>query len=141
MAAEKKKEEHFYGDYSRPKTISARRRRQVEENPYDDIAFKLIRFDSTRLFINPVKKEAYPDYYNIIKNPMDLNTMNAKAKRGEYVSADSFIEDLQQIVENSALYNGQNHDVTMQAIQIKEEGVRLLREKELLIDIPMAEDE
>ena len=141
LAAEKKKEEHFYGDYSRPKTISARRRRQVEENPYDDVAFKLIRFDSSRMFINPVKKEAYPDYYHIITHPVDLTSMNAKAKRGEYSSAESFIEDLSQIVENSAMYNGQNHDVTHQAMQIKEEGVRLLREKELLVDIPMIEED
>ena len=141
QAAEKKKEEHFYGDYSRPKTISARRRRQVEENPYDDIAFRLIRFDSTRIFINPVKKETYPDYYNIIKNPVDLTSMNAKAKRGEYTSAESFIEDLNRIVENSMLYNGLNHDVTIQASQIKEEGIRLLREKELIVDIPKSSDE
>lgn len=136
QAAEKKKEEHFYGDYSRPKTISARRRRQIEENPYEDIAFKLIRFDDTKLFINPVKKETYPDYYNYIQTPMDLTAMNAKAKRGGYISAQSFIEDLDLIVYNSTLYNGATHDVTHQSITIQQEGLRLLKEKELLIDLP-----
>jgi len=136
QAAEKKKEEHFYGDYSRPKTISARRRRQIEENPYEDIAFKLIRFDDTKLFINPVKKETYPDYYNYIQTPMDLTAINAKAKRGGYTSAQSFIEDLDLIVYNSTLYNGATHDVTHQSITIQQEGLRLLKEKELLIDLP-----
>ena len=136
QAAEKKKEEHFYADYSRPKTISARRRRQVEENPYDDIAFRLIRFDTTKIYIYPVKKEIYPDYYTLITNPIDLTTINAKAKRGEYNSAQTFIDDLDLMIINSTIYNGLHHDVTLQAVSIKEEGMKLLREKELLVDIP-----
>jgi Transcription factor involved in chromatin remodeling, contains bromodomain len=136
QAAEKKKEEHFYADYSRPKTISARRRRQVEENPYDDIAFRLIRFDTTKIYIYPVKKEIYPDYYTLITNPIDLTTINAKAKRGEYNSAQTFIDDLDLMIKNSTIYNGLHHDVTLQAVSIKEEGMKLLREKELLVDIP-----
>ncbi|OMJ72784.1 hypothetical protein SteCoe_28703 [Stentor coeruleus] len=135
QATEKKKEENLYGDYSRPKTISARRRRPIEENPYDDIAFRLIKFDHTKIFIYPVKKETYPDYYNIIKQPVDLSSINAKAKRGEYTSAQNFIADLDLIIYNSSLYNGMFHDVTDQAKAIKEEGLKLLREKELLVEI------
>ena len=136
QANEKKKEELLFADYNRPKQIPIRRRRQIEENPYENIAFQLKKFDDTRIFINPVKKETYPDYYNIVKEPMDLSTMESKAKRGGYSSAESFIRDLDLMVNNSTIYNGPVHDVTTQSIAIKEEGLRLLKEKELLVDLP-----
>jgi hypothetical protein len=140
QAAEKKKEEQLFGDYNRPKQIPLRRRRQIEENPYENIAFQLKKFDHTRLFINPVKKETYPDYYTHIREPIDLGTMEAKAKRGAYSSAESFISDLDLLVYNSTLYNGPAHDVTQHSIAIKDEGLRLLKEKELLVDLPEADE-
>ena len=141
QANEKKKEEQLFGDYNRPKQIPVRRRRQIEENPYENIAFQLKKFDDTRIFINPVKRETYPDYYTYIKEPMDLSTMESKAKRGGYSSAESFVRDLDLMVNNSTVYNGPLHDVTRQSLVIKTEGLRLLKEKELLVDLPdMLED-
>jgi len=122
--------------YSKQRTLSARRRKGLLENTYDDIAFQLTRFDHTKLFIAPVKKDQFPDYYEIVKNPVDISVMRAKAKRGEYQTAQQFLEDLELIVHNSILYNGEDNEVTDQAKAIKEQGIRLLREKELLVDIP-----
>jgi hypothetical protein len=132
----KKKDEKsmFSSDYARPRTSSSRRRRYLD-NPYDEIAFKLIRFDHTRLFIQPVKKEVVPDYYEKIQNPIDLETIRSKGKRGEYKTAQDFINDLKLMIDNSDQYNGPDHEITAQARCIYEEGLKLLKERELLVNV------
>ncbi|KAL8674733.1 MAG: hypothetical protein Q9168_000891 [Polycauliona sp. 1 TL-2023] len=53
-----------------------------------------------------------PNYPNIVKNPMDLKTMEEKLKDDQYVSVQAVRADLDQIVENTTLFNGSDHLVT-----------------------------
>lgn len=53
-----------------------------------------------------------PNYPNIVKNPMDLRTMEEKLKNDQYVSVQAVRADLNQIVENTTLFNGADHPVT-----------------------------
>ena len=46
-----------------------------------------------------------PDYYDIVKAPMDLETMRAKVDAHLYPTYDHFIYDIEQIVHNAKLYN------------------------------------
>ena len=48
---------------------------------FGNIVDSCIRFDQTRLFHNPVRKKDVPNYYDVIKTPIDLNTMKSKVKR------------------------------------------------------------
>lgn len=85
----------------------------MQDNHYDEIAFQLTRVDQSKLFIQPVKKENVPNYYEVIKNPMDLDTMRAKAKRGEYhENCLKFVDDLNLIVNNAVTFNGEEHFVS-----------------------------
>ena len=61
-----------------------------------------------------------PNYPNIITKPMDLRTMEEKLKSGQYTSVDAFVADFNQIVENSATFNGHEHPVTLSARKIKD---------------------
>lgn len=61
-----------------------------------------------------------PSYPNIITKPMDLKTMEEKLKDGRYTSVDAYVADFNQIVENAATFNGQEHPVTALARKIKE---------------------
>ena len=56
-------------------------------------------------FLNPVKKKDAPDYYVIIKYPMDLGTMTKKLKQLAYKSKKEFVDDLTQIWKNCLRFN------------------------------------
>ncbi|CDJ42477.1 bromodomain-containing protein, putative [Eimeria tenella] len=65
------------------------------------------RAKSFRLFLEPVDVEQMecPTYYDIIKYPMDLRTMEAKLERDEYRSEEAFISDLLLIFRNCRTFN------------------------------------
>ncbi|KIX07576.1 uncharacterized protein Z518_02229 [Rhinocladiella mackenziei CBS 650.93] len=56
-------------------------------------------------FLNPVKKKDAPDYYLVIKQPMDLGTMTKKLKQFAYKSKKEFVDDLNQIWKNCLKFN------------------------------------
>lgn len=45
------------------------------------------------------------DYCVIIKNPMDLGTVDRKCQDGEYLYAEEVLEDIQLIWDNCKTYN------------------------------------
>uniref|UniRef100_H2YKN2 Bromo domain-containing protein n=1 Tax=Ciona savignyi TaxID=51511 RepID=H2YKN2_CIOSA len=55
------------------------------------------------------------DYYDMIKNPMDLGTMRKKMDNREYRSPDEFAYDMRLIVTNCYKYNPPDHDVVAMA--------------------------
>jgi hypothetical protein len=67
-----------------------------------------------------VKKKEYQDYYNIVKNPIDLSQMKNKTKRSEYTRVQQLVDDIDLMVNNSLIYNGEQHEVTAQAIRIRD---------------------
>uniref|UniRef100_A0A8C5FYB5 Histone acetyltransferase n=1 Tax=Gouania willdenowi TaxID=441366 RepID=A0A8C5FYB5_GOUWI len=56
-------------------------------------------------FMEPVKKSEAPDYYEIIRFPIDLKTMTDRLKNRYYVTKKLFIADLQRIITNCREYN------------------------------------
>lgn len=78
--------------------------------------------DSAWPFLEPVNAETTGafDYYDVIKNPMDLSTMQKRLDDGHfYFTKDIFIADLRRMVENCKTYNGKGHYVTEMAIQLE----------------------
>lgn len=65
-------------------------------------------------FTTPVDPVALniPTYHSVIKQPMDLGTMNEKLQRGEYESAKDFKSDFNLIIKNCIKFNGEAHPVT-----------------------------
>jgi len=113
-------------EYELDKTTSmlSRKRRDTPERSFneaiEDIIDNLIKFDNTKIFHNPVKKKDYKDYYELIKKPIDLGSIKNKTKRNEYKFLQQFLDDLELLVYNSRAYNGEEHEVTLQAVKIKE---------------------
>uniref|UniRef100_A0AAY5EBT8 Histone acetyltransferase n=1 Tax=Electrophorus electricus TaxID=8005 RepID=A0AAY5EBT8_ELEEL len=56
-------------------------------------------------FMEPVKKSEAPDYYEIIRFPIDLKTMTERLKNRYYVTKKLFIADLQRVITNCREYN------------------------------------
>jgi hypothetical protein len=57
------------------------------------------------IFLAPVDASLYPDYYAIIRNPMDLGTATLKLGRGEYSTIEQFVADVQLMLRNCFTYN------------------------------------
>lgn len=49
-----------------------------------------------------------PDYYKIVQRPMDLQTIRENLRQKKYQSREEFLADVNQIVENSTVYNGRS---------------------------------
>lgn len=72
-------------------------------------------------FMEPVDPVALniPTYHSIVKQPMDLGTMNDKLQRGEYETAKDFKTDFNLIVKNCIRFNGEDHAVTNAAKELE----------------------
>lgn len=68
-------------------------------------------------FLKPVDPVALniPSYPDIIKQPMDLGTMERKLKENAYASVAEFVSDFELIVGNALQFNGPTHIVTQTA--------------------------
>jgi len=56
-----------------------------------------------------------PTYFDVVKTPMDLSTIDHKLKQNRYTSISEFVRDFEQIISNSVAFNGPEHGVTLQA--------------------------
>ncbi|XP_061267218.1 bromodomain testis-specific protein [Bos javanicus] len=66
-----------------------------------------------------------PDYYTIIKNPMDLNTIKKRLEHKYYVKASECIEDFNTMFSNCYLYNKPGDDIVLMAQALE----KLFRQK------------
>ncbi|KZT22458.1 hypothetical protein NEOLEDRAFT_1097621 [Neolentinus lepideus HHB14362 ss-1] len=79
-------------------------------------------------FLKPVSKAEAPDYYDVIPNPMDLQTMLKKVKQKQYKSKKEFKDDLDLIWSNCFTYNAaENHPLRGCATRLKAKAERLLK--------------
>ncbi|UNI17654.1 Transcriptional activator spt7 [Purpureocillium takamizusanense] len=78
-------------------------------------------------FLTRVNKRDAPDYYNFIKNPMDLGTMTKKLKSLTYKSKADFVADLNLIWDNCLKYNqDMNHPFRRMANGMRKEAEKLI---------------
>lgn len=56
-------------------------------------------------FQKPVNAEEVPDYYNVITEPMDLETMEKRLEEDAYSTPDDFVKDARLIFNNCRRYN------------------------------------
>lgn len=59
-------------------------------------------------FAIPVNKEEVGDYYDVIKEPMDLSTMEQKLENDKYETFDQFLYDCKLIFNNCRSYNAES---------------------------------
>ncbi|KAJ8667283.1 hypothetical protein QAD02_008945 [Eretmocerus hayati] len=76
---------------------------------------KLRSMQEATQFLKPVNKKIIKDYYNIVKRPMDLETISKKISAHKYHSRAEFMRDVKQIVDNCILYNGEKSPLTAKA--------------------------
>ncbi|KAK7108775.1 PH-interacting protein-like [Littorina saxatilis] len=91
-----------------------RSKRQRTEPPPDPNAWKqqcsdllsfMLECEDAGPFKEPVNREIYPNYYNVIENPMDLGTVEGRLVSEFYSSPVDFAKDVRLIFHNSRNFN------------------------------------
>ncbi|OWB63687.1 hypothetical protein B5S29_g4688 [[Candida] boidinii] len=94
-----------------------------KRSPHHGVMFNLLtdmqNHPSSWPFVNPVNKEEVPDYYEVIKEPMDLSTMEIKLENDAYEEFDDFIYDCKLIFNNCKRYNGESTTFYKNAMKLE----------------------
>jgi Bromodomain len=70
-----------------------------------------------------------PDYFEVIKTPMNLTYIQRKVENMAYISLKAFLEDVDLMLSNALLYNTGADDPYRQAAEEMRKSYRKLRRK------------
>ncbi|XP_073388090.1 uncharacterized protein [Physcomitrium patens] len=87
---------------------------------------KLKKKDTYGVFSEPVDANLVPDYYDVIKEPMDFGTMYKKISKGLYNILSLFEKDIMLICNNAMRYNGPETVYYKQARSIQDAARKAL---------------
>ena len=79
-------------------------------------------------FLQPVNKDEVLDYYEVIKQPMDLSTMEQKLEQDAYETPEDFIRDATLIYNNCRQYNGETTPYHKAANKLDKEMWKKIKE-------------
>lgn len=71
------------------------------------------------LFMELPSKKDYPDYFQVIKNPIDMKTIDANIKSDRYSSEDELLKDFKLMFDNCREYNEDGSQIYMDADQLE----------------------
>ncbi|ORY86428.1 histone acetyltransferase GCN5 [Protomyces lactucae-debilis] len=80
-------------------------------------------------FVNPVSREDVPDYYEVIKEPMDLTSMEFKLENDQYESVEQFIYDAKLIFNNCRSYNNETTTYYKNSTKLEKALRDIIKEK------------
>lgn len=134
---EKKKHSHFeekYPDFEALPTTSSKYYRPLSEGAKKclNLLQKLKKHPCAHPFLEPVDVEGLGlhDYYDIVKEPMDISTVEAKLKNGEYPSVIAFAADVRKIWGNAFLYNPKGTPIYQMTAEMSNYFEKLFKEVE-----------
>ncbi|KAI5063075.1 hypothetical protein GOP47_0021622, partial [Adiantum capillus-veneris] len=94
----------------------------------NSILDRLQKKDKFGVFAEPVDPKEVPNYYDIIKDPMDFGTMRNRISSGHYMSIELFQRDIFLICDNAMQYNGKGTVYFRHARAIKDVAERILED-------------
>lgn len=83
----------------------------------EEMLQEVMKIDATKggMFSEPVPKDQFPDYYKVVKTPMDYGSMKLKLTNGEYRSAQQMQRDFLLVMQNCIKYNAPDSDIVREA--------------------------
>jgi hypothetical protein len=94
------------------------------KRPWDKLGKKLLntlwRANQSWIFHEPVDpgKLNIPDYFDVVKHPMDFGTIKKKLNNNFYSSTDELLCDFELVFSNCKLYNPPESEVTNMCNQV-----------------------
>ena len=107
------------------------------QDSWEKLARKLMntlwKFKEADLFHKPVDPQELniPDYFDIIKNPMDFSTIKKKLNNFTYTNLKEFCADMNLVFENCYTYNGRKTTIGDICTRVKSEYDKLFEELKL----------
>lgn len=109
----------------------------IRENLVENIMFpfhanlkqaleKISTLDRNNLFLSPVSRSEVPDYYDIVKQPMDWATISSRIASHTYERIDDFIRDVELVFSNAILYNKPDTAFHRNALRIQRASTPIL---------------
>ncbi|XP_052278992.1 transcription initiation factor TFIID subunit 1-like isoform X2 [Dreissena polymorpha] len=121
-------------DYlKKPRQSSNRRRTDpvvTMSTIFEQVLNEMRDMPNTHPFLYPVNAKIVPDYFTIVKEPMDLQTIREHIRAKKYQNREDFLLDVNLILKNSTLYNGPKSVITISAQTMLDHCLRRLAEKE-----------
>ncbi|KAL6946830.1 histone acetyltransferase [Hanseniaspora vineae] len=88
--------------------LAQKPKRGPHYGPMQSILTEMQSHNAAWPFLQPVNKNEVADYYEFIKEPMDLSTMETKLENNKYETFEEFIYDARLVFKNCRAYNGEN---------------------------------
>ena len=106
--------------------------RQPRRNPSHSMLMQLLSTLQTSSsawpFLAAVNGEEVHDYYEVIKEPMDLGTMEQKLEKDQYETVEDFVKDVLLLVRNCKRYNAETTPYAKAANKLEKEMWKKIRE-------------
>ncbi|KAG8731193.1 nuA3 HAT complex component nto1 [Ceratobasidium sp. 423] len=80
---------------------------------------KVVSFDRSNYFVNPVSRIEVPEYYTIIEKPMHWLGIGEKIEQHEYLDSQAFVDDVYLVLDNAIEYNKKDTPFHRTALRIK----------------------
>lgn len=88
---------------------------------------QLWRCNAASIFHKPVDPDrlGIPDYFEIVKEPLDMGTIKQRLNHNYYMTMQEFIRDIQLCFDNCLLFNGEESPAGQRCMQAVEEFKKL----------------
>lgn len=79
----------------------------------NDLRTSRCHLNYAQIFFYPVDPivQCCPDYFDVIKNPIDLSTIQKKMNNDSYLTHEDFAADIRLMINNCYIYNAPEHDI------------------------------
>lgn len=77
----------------------------LDNKVLQELLGKIMKEDNSWPFLRPVSQAEVPDYYKIIKQPMDFAKIKSKLNVGAYANNGEVLHDIELIFRNCDRYN------------------------------------
>ncbi|EKX37979.1 hypothetical protein GUITHDRAFT_77648 [Guillardia theta CCMP2712] len=97
---------------------------------------RLTRQETADPFLEPVDpvEMGILDYFNVVKSPMDLGTIDSNLEHNLYSSPLEVLEDVLHMLDNAVLYNKPGDAVVKQAAAMKTKFISLVNGSEVRLE-------
>lgn len=94
------------------------------------------------IFMKLPSKIDYPDYYEVIKNPIDMERISQKVKYGDYNNLDELVADFILMFDNACKYNEPDSQIYKDALLLQrvcvQTKMQLKEDENTVPDVPSA---
>lgn len=103
-------------------------------NGFIELLISELRNDpSSWPFLEPVSAKEVPEYYDVIKNPIDLSKISKKFIDGQYKDLDLFISDIHLMLNNCYKFNSRETEYYKCALRLNDKLEQKLKAYEIPI--------